>query len=123
MAKLLLNLRGVPEDEADEIRELLDRHHLDYYETPPNRWGITSGGIWLRDAEQHPQARRLLDAYQRQRFQRMRAAYEEQYRRGELESVGQRMRRDPLRFLLYVLLMGVILAFMIIPFLQLALRA
>ncbi|MBK5937519.1 MAG: DUF6164 family protein [Halorhodospira halophila] len=121
MAKLLLNLRGVPEDEADEVRGLLEQYHLDYYETPPNRWGITQGGIWLRDAEQYPQAKRLLDEYQRRRFERVRGEHEAMRRRGELETVTQRILREPLRFLIYFLLMAVILAFMTIPFLHLAL--
>ncbi len=122
MAKLLLNLRGVPDEEADEIRGLLDQYRLDYYETPPNRWGITSGGIWLRDPEQHPQARRLLDEYQRQRLARVRAEHEALRRRGELEGVAQRIRREPVRFALYAAVMGVIIALMTVPFLQLALR-
>ncbi len=122
MAKLLLNLRGVPDEEADEIRGLLDQYLLDYYETPPNRWGITGGGIWLRDPEQHPQARRLLDEYQRRRHERVRAEHEALRRRGELESLAQRIRREPVRFALYALLAGAIVAVMTVPFLQLALR-
>ncbi len=121
MAKLLLNLRGVPEEEADEVRALLEQYHLDYYETPPNRWGITSGGIWLRDSEQYPQAKRLLDNYQQRRFERKRAEHEELRRRGELETTAQRIRREPVRFLLYFIFMGIILAFMTVPFIRLVL--
>jgi hypothetical protein len=33
MAKLLLNLRNVPDDEADDVRALLDEHDIAYYET------------------------------------------------------------------------------------------
>ncbi|MFO7288296.1 MAG: DUF6164 family protein, partial [Gammaproteobacteria bacterium] len=51
MAKLLLNLRGVPDDEADEIRALLEEHGIAFYETPPSRWGVSAGGIWLRRRE------------------------------------------------------------------------
>ncbi len=49
MSKLLMNLRHVPEDEADEVRALLDEHAIAYYETKPSRWGISSGGIWIAD--------------------------------------------------------------------------
>jgi hypothetical protein len=35
MTKLLLNLRNVPDDEADDVRALLDDHDIAYYETSP----------------------------------------------------------------------------------------
>src|SRR5690606_18742767 len=45
MPNLLLNLRQVPADEASEVRELLSRHAIDFYETTPSQWGISHGGI------------------------------------------------------------------------------
>ena len=48
MSKLLLNLRGVPDDEADDVRRFLDSGGIGYYETQPTMWG-TSGGIWIDD--------------------------------------------------------------------------
>ncbi|MGV8932232.1 MAG: DUF6164 family protein, partial [Luteimonas sp.] len=44
MSKLLLNLRQVLDDEADDVRAFLDAHQLEYYETTPSRWGISYGG-------------------------------------------------------------------------------
>lgn len=35
MSKILFRLNGVPEDEIEEIRELLIEHAVDFYETPP----------------------------------------------------------------------------------------
>lgn len=43
MAKLLLNLRNVPDDEADEVRVLLREHLVQVYETRPSPWGISAG--------------------------------------------------------------------------------
>ena len=40
MAKLLFDLRDVPDDEADDVRALLDAHGLDYYETKPAAMGL-----------------------------------------------------------------------------------
>ena len=40
MSKLLLNLRDVPDDEADDVRRFLDSGGIGYYETRPNMWGI-----------------------------------------------------------------------------------
>jgi len=47
MTTLLLNLRRVPDDEADEVRALLERHDIPFYETTPSLWGVSAGGIWL----------------------------------------------------------------------------
>ncbi|MBI5441365.1 MAG: hypothetical protein HY900_09165, partial [Deltaproteobacteria bacterium] len=41
-----LNLRNVPADEADEVRDLLRANAIDFYETQPSPWGISSGGLW-----------------------------------------------------------------------------
>ncbi len=116
MAKRLMNLRNVPADEADEVRELLTREGIDYYETPPNRWGLSAGGIWLRDESQHPAARRLLDDYQRERQRRVREAYEQQKRDGTAETVTSLFLRNPLKVTAYVALVAIILYFSIRPF-------
>lgn len=115
-----MNLRGVPDDEADEVRALLEAHRIEFYETPPNRWGITMGGIWLSNEGDAAEARRLLDDYQRERQARFHAEYEEQRRRGELETVFDRFRREPVRFLVYLAVVALILYLMIVPFLNLA---
>ena len=52
MAKLLLNLRNVPDDEADEVRGWLKESGIEHYETTPGSWGISSGGIWIREDAQ-----------------------------------------------------------------------
>ncbi|MBE2293186.1 MAG: hypothetical protein J0L89_12590 [Xanthomonadales bacterium] len=72
MAKLLFNLRQVPEDEADEVRELLTAHGVDWYETAPGLWGLGAPALWLRDADDYPRARGLLDGYQQARRDRAR---------------------------------------------------
>jgi len=118
MAKQLLNLRGVPDDEADEVRELLQSHHIPYYETPPNQWGLSMGAIWLRHNEHAREAKRLLAEYQAERFQRMRAEHEEQKREGTADTTASLFRRDPLRCLLYLALVGIILYFSIKPFIS-----
>ena len=48
MAKFLMNLRDVPDDEAAEIRALLDAHDFGWYDTKPSFWGVSGGGFWLR---------------------------------------------------------------------------
>jgi len=38
MAELLLKLRNVPVDEADEVRHLLHSHGIDFYEPRKSSW-------------------------------------------------------------------------------------
>jgi len=99
----LFNFRHVPDDEADEVRALLDEHAIDYYETPPSRWGISMGAIWLSDAADYPRARSLLDDYQAERAERVRAEYTARKQRGEVDTFTSALRRRPAEVLLYLL--------------------
>jgi len=75
LATLLFRLRNVPEDEADDVRDLLTRHSIAFYETSAGNWGVSLPAIWLHLDEDYPQARQLLDNYQRERSARMREQY------------------------------------------------
>ena len=108
MAKLLLNLRNVPDDEVDDVRALLDAHAIGYYETRPGPWNISLGGIWIRDEADVVEARRLMAAYQAERGARARAAYEAARRDGTAGSFWSELRGDPARVLLA--LFGILLA-------------
>ncbi len=118
MARLLFKLNGVPEDEAQDIRELLDEHAIDYYETPAGRWGISLAAIWLRDEEQWQQANELIDRYQEQRYLNARADYERQKAEGRLESWLDRLRHSPLQMIIYLLAIAVILYISLYPFIH-----
>ena len=48
MALLLFRLRNVPDDEADEVRHLLNENSIEFYETSAGNWGISMPAIWLR---------------------------------------------------------------------------
>lgn len=116
MAKLLLNLRHVPDDEADDIRALLEKARLEYYETPPNFWGVSAGGIWLRHAEDLPRARELMSAYQRERGTTARAEHLAQVREGTARTLWQNVRDEPLRTGATVLGILALLAALSLPF-------
>lgn len=119
MARLLLNLRYVPDDEAQEVRELLEHHGVACYETRPSRWGISAGGIWLRDNHDADRARRLLADYQRERQARARAAHEAARRAGEVPTLWTVAREQPLRLLGLVAAIAFVLALTMIPFFML----
>lgn len=115
----LMNLRNVPDDEADEVRELLEAQAVDYYETPPSRWGISMGGLWVRDAQEAERARALLARYQQDRFERQRAEYEKASRAGNIAGFWQRLWAKPLTMLAVFVAIGLILLVTLAPFLSL----
>lgn len=118
MSKLLLNMRQVPEDEADEVRAMLREARLDFYETQPSRWGISYGGIWITEDEDMPRAKRLMADYQDARRERARAERAAALRDGTAETFADVVRREPLRVLLSVLGILAMLALLaLVPFL------
>ena len=119
MAKLLLNLRNVPDDEADDVRALLDAHRIAFYETRPNHWGVSAGGIWVTEDDAFAEAKRLMGEYQQQRGARARAEYADAKRAGTAETFLMSLRAEPLRVALTVLAIGFVLGLMVLPVLLL----
>ncbi|WCN07869.1 DUF6164 family protein [Marinomonas mediterranea] len=60
MAKLVFRLKNVPDDEVNEIRQLLDEHDIPFYETSAGRWQISLAGIWVKDNQLAIKARQLI---------------------------------------------------------------
>ncbi len=115
MAKLLLNLRNVPDDEADDVRALLDARAIAYYETRPNKWGISAGGIWVTEDASFADAKRLMADYQHARGERARAEYAAAKRDGTAETFGAVLRAEPGRVALLVLAILFVLGLMAMP--------
>jgi len=114
----VFKLRNVPDDEAAEVRALLEEHGIDFYETDPGNWGISAGGLWLRDESRFDEARALIDEYQARRQQRVRAEYERLKREGRQRSLADLIRDNPLRFILYLAGIVALLYISIKPFLH-----
>ena len=102
MSKLLFSLRGVPEDEAEEVRELLTQHAIDYYETLPGNWGISMPALWLYHDEQLEQAQSLLTEYHRNRAITQRALYLQLKKEGKTPTFSSNISKNPGRFILYI---------------------
>lgn len=115
MSRQLFNFRNVPEDEAAEVRALLDEHAIAYYETPPSRWGISMGAIWLSDSTDYPRARHLLDDYQTERARKARAEYAERKQKGEVETFTVLFQQRPAEVLLYLLGAAAVVGIMMWP--------
>ena len=116
MPKLLLNLHGVPDDEADDVRVLLDAKRIAFYETKPSFWGISYGGIWVTEDADFAAAKRAFDDYERERSIRVRAEYAAAKRAGTAETIASVLRDDPLRVVMTVLGILIVLGLATLPF-------
>lgn len=90
MAKLLFRLNGVPDDEADDVRHLLDHTHIDCYETTAGRWGVSLAAIWVRDEGEYDKARQLIDDYQETRRQQAQSVSEQEHPQTFIERAAER---------------------------------
>lgn len=122
MAVLIFKLRGTPEDEANDIRQLLDDNHFDWYETSAGNWGISMPGIWLRDDSQKDHAAELIKDYQVDRYLRVRAEYEQLKREGKHRKLVDIIKEDPGVFVLYLIGITAILYFSVKPFMDMFLN-
>lgn len=119
MTHHLMNLRHVPDDEAEEIRALFEAHEVRYYETPPSRWGISMGGFWVHDPDEAARAKALLAEYQRERFQNQRLTFEQEQQAGRVPGLWQRFRQRPATILAVCFAIAVILLLTVAPFVSL----
>ena len=119
MSKLLMNLRNVPDDEADDVRAMLDAQRIAFYETRPSIWGVSAGGIWVTEDAAFADARRAMDDYQQQRSVSARAEYAAAKRAGTAETFMTMLRADPARVVMSALGILFALALVTLPFILL----
>ena len=117
MAKILIRLRGVPDDEIREILELLEQNRVDFYETDAGNWGISMPALWLKDEDDYPHARQLLDDYQSDRQQRARSDWNNQRADGTQPTFWQSLSQRPLITAGLLAFCGIVAWFSIRPFL------
>lgn len=119
MPTLVFRLRNVPEDEANDVRELMDENEFDWYETSAGNWGIAMPGIWVSNDDELKKARQLIETYQRTRQATMRENYHQKIEDGSVVSFAQRLKEHPLRVAGLVIFCVFILFVSINPFMQL----
>lgn len=119
MAVQLIKLKFVPADELEEIHALMADNDIEVYETSAGNWGISMPALWLRDDAQLPQARALLDAYAEERFQRMRGEYQALKDAGKARTFLDIARENPLKYIAYVVMIGVLVYISLVPFISL----
>ena len=119
MSALIFRLNGVEDDEAADVRRLLDEQGFAYHETTGGFLGLGVAGLWLLDTSQKQAARALIEQYQRERSARLAAEYQALCRSGQAETTLQRALRHPLRTLFYLSGAAAVLYLMLVPFLTL----
>jgi len=107
MAVLIFRLNDVPDEEADDVRTLLADHNIDYYETSSGNWGFSVAGIWIKNNDDKLRARSLIDEYQRHRISTSVKA----------DSFITTILQQPLRVIIYLIIISFILYISIMPFL------
>lgn len=118
MAVQLFNLRGVPDDEAEDVRRLLREHGVDFYETPAGNWGISIPALWLNNEHQLERARALIDEYQARRCAAARAEHQRLRREGRQWRWSDEIRTHPVRVAVYSAIVIAVLYFSTKPFLD-----
>ena len=112
-------MRNVPEDEALEVRELLEENEIEFFETFAGNWGMSMPALWVKQEGQFAEARRLLDEYQLARAERIKSEYESQLAKGETRTMWHSFLEDPFRFLAYMIAIALVLYFSLRFFLTL----
>jgi len=116
MRYLLFNLQGVPDDEADAIREILEQHDIFFYETSEGRWRLGLAAIWLPNTHQKEQAEELIKDYQKRRYESFERERNHLSELGVLKSFLLKFYMQPLQ--VSAALLGIVLVLMIsiLPF-------
>lgn len=119
MPNLLFRLNGVPDDEAQDIRVLLEENAIRFYETDAGFWRVGVDAIWLPDDSQLEQARALLDTYQQQRVEHQQQTYAVLQEQGRAPSLRDKFAAQPFRILGLMVAILLVLALSLVPFLML----
>ncbi len=119
MARLLFKLAQVPDDEALEIRALLDEHQIHYYETDAGFFRVGLDAIWLANGEQEEHAKELIRMYQTERSVRQQQNYVQLVEAGQVPGVWQRFCAQPIRFIALVVAIIFVAGLTLVPFVML----
>ena len=99
MSKLLFRMRHVSEEEANDVRGLLEKNNIEFFETFSGTWGISIAAIWVSRNDQYTEARKIIDEYQAERTDKVKKALLDQEIKGVKPRVSDVFIQNPLRFL------------------------
>jgi len=116
MSHLLFKLNSVPDDEAEEIRQMLDSAEIPFYETDSGRWGLGFAAVWMKEPEQLEHAKNLIQEYQMSRYQRVTEEHKAQQASGERISRVEFFLTSPIKFSILLIFAGLLAYFTVVPF-------
>jgi len=119
MSTLVFKLRNVPEDEAIDVRALLEEHRIEFYETTAGNWGIAMPGIWVQD-EDLERSRTLIDEYQVKRAEEQRELFNSAGANGHPTAWYAHFLKQPFATLGIVLFCLFIVYALLSPFIRMA---
>lgn len=122
MAVLLFKLNNVPDDEAQDIRALLNDNNISFYETDAGFFRVGLDAIWLPDDSEAEQARELLRAYQIERTKNQQHNYALLVEQGAVPTLWQKFCSQPIRFVLLMIAIIFVAGLSLVPFLMLLKR-
>lgn len=120
MAHLLFRLRHVTDEEVMEVRQLLDEHGFDVYETQAGFFRLGVDAIWLRNPAQRDDAEAALAEYQAERQANARQAHKEALARNEAPTLWRRLAEHPFQVTLVMVAVVLIALLTLLPFIGLA---
>lgn len=109
MSKMIFRMRDVPDDEAEDIRALLDANGIDYFETFGGNWGISMPALWVKHPRQFLDARKIIDEYQLERIQRLRDGSLDVKGDKDLNTLWDSFKKKPFQFVSYWALISIVL--------------
>ena len=109
MSKLLFRMRHVPEDEAKDVRDLLHKNNIEFFETFSGNWSISIPAIWVSCDHQYADARKIIDLYQAERANRARKELLDQEINGVKLRASDVFIQSPLRFVFSLLAIIIVL--------------
>jgi hypothetical protein len=116
MAILLFKLHNVPDDEACDIRELLEQNDIYFYETHAGFWRMGLDAIWLADDTHVERARELINSYQIARTANQQKNYAELVEQGQAPGIWQNICAAPVRFVGLIIAIVFVLSLTLVPF-------
>ncbi len=116
MAVKLFKLRHVPDDEAEDIRQLLGEHKISFYETTAGGWGISVPAIWLHDGDELERAKALIEVYQQQRGEQARAQYLLEKEQGQHVTWRDKIIEKPFHVVMLMIMVLFVLYVTLAPF-------
>jgi hypothetical protein len=118
MAIQVFNLRSVPDDEAEDLRRLLESNGVDFYETPAGRWGMSAPALWIKDDAQRERVLGLIANYQKERASRAREEYRALKAEGRHLTLWDSFKRHPVRSIAALLAVAFVVYVSVGPFLR-----